>query len=78
MPIITSVQPMSNFKIKVKFNNGTVLTLDMKYKLKTIRFQQLRDKGIFCSAITDGYSIRWNEFVEISVTEIFEMAQMNM
>lgn len=77
MPIIISIQPMSNYIIKVRFNNGTTVTLDMKHKLKTMRFQQLKDKKLFCSAVTDGYCIRWNEFIEMSVTEIFEMAQVS-
>lgn len=77
MPTITSIQPLSNYVIKVRFDNGTTLTLDMKRKLKTMRFQQLKDKKLFCSAVTDGNCIRWNEFIEISVTEIFEIAQIN-
>lgn len=77
MPIITSVQPMRNFMIKVGFDNGTIVTLNMEHKLNTMRFQQLRDRELFCSAVTDGYSIKWNEFIEISITEIFEIAQMN-
>jgi hypothetical protein len=75
MLTIISIQPMKNYTIKARFDNGTALTLDMKHKLKTLRFQQLKDKELFCSAMTDGYSIRWNEFIEISVTEIFEIAQ---
>lgn len=78
MPTIISIQPMCNYMIKVRFNNGTALTLDMKQKLKTMRFQQLEDKKLFCGAVTDGYCIRWNEFIEISVTEIFEIAQINL
>lgn len=77
MPTIISIQPMSDYLIKVRFDNATTVTLDMKHKLKTIRFQQLRDKELFCSAVTDGYSIRWNEFIELSVTEIFEIAQVS-
>ncbi|MBR0599927.1 DUF2442 domain-containing protein [Sinanaerobacter chloroacetimidivorans] len=77
MPTITSVQPMRNFMIKVGFDNGTIVTLNMEHKLNTIRFQQLRDRALFCSAVTDGYSIKWNEFIEISITEIFEIAQIS-
>lgn len=77
MLTIISIQPMNNYTIKVRFNNGIILTLDMKRKLETMRFQQLKDKELFCSAATDGYCIRWNEFIEISVTEIFEIAQIS-
>lgn len=77
MPIIISVQPLRNFMIQVGFDNGTIVTLNMEHKLNTIRFQQLRDRELFCSAGTDGYSIKWNEFIEISITEIFEIAQIN-
>ncbi len=76
MPTIQFIQPMGDYLIRVRFDNGTALTLDMKPKLKTMRFQQLRDEKLFCSAVTDGQCIRWNEFIEISVTEIFEIAQI--
>lgn len=77
MPEIVSFETMSNYLLKVSFNNGSTVILNMKPKLNTIRFQQLQDKKMFNSAVTDGYSIRWSELMEISVTEIFEMAQIN-
>ena len=78
MPKIIAIHPMSNYLIRIGFDNGTVITLDMKHKFETMRFRELRDKKLFCGAVTDGYCIRWNEFIEISVTEIFEMAQIDV
>jgi len=77
MPDIVSVQPMDDYLLEVHFSNGHSITLDMKKKIQTARFWQLRDKKLFESAVTDGYSIQWNKFTELYVSEIFDVAQSN-
>jgi len=77
LPGIISVQPMENYLMEVRFDNGNAVILDMKSKIQTARFWQLRDKKLFEVATTDGTSIRWNEFTEIYVGEIFDIAQSN-
>jgi hypothetical protein len=66
---------MENYLIKVELNDGKTLILNLAYKLNTIRFQQLKDKELFKSATTDGYCIHWNELIELSNTEIFEISE---
>ncbi|WP_283610666.1 DUF2442 domain-containing protein [Faecalispora anaeroviscerum] len=77
MPGIVSVQPAENYLMEIKFDNGNTVILDMKTKIQTARFWQLRDKKLFEAATTDGTSIRWNEFTEIYMGEIFDIAQSN-
>lgn len=75
MSKIKNVQPMENYLIKVELNDGKTLILNLAYKLNTIRFQQLKDQELFKSATTDGYCIHWNELIELSTTEIFEISE---
>lgn len=63
------------YLLKIKFNNGTTLILNLENKVKTARFRQLMDKELFQRVNSDGFSIRWNELTEISVAEAFEIAQ---
>ncbi|NTV89571.1 MAG: DUF2442 domain-containing protein [Clostridiales bacterium] len=75
MPGILSVTPLEGYCMQVDFNNGDSLILDLSNKLATIRFEPLSDKRLFKAAITDGKSIVWNDMIEISTTELFNMAK---
>lgn len=75
MPGILGIRPLEGYRMEVRLDNGNVVILNLESKLRTARFRQLRDKKLFDSAITDGESIRWNDLVEISITEILEILQ---
>lgn len=75
MPGILGIRPLEGYRMEVRLDNGNVVILNLESKLRTARFRQLRDKRLFDSATTDGDSIRWNDLVEISITEILEMLQ---
>ena len=47
----------------------------LKPRLKTLRFAFLADPDFFARATTDGRFIRWDDKVEISLTELFQLAQ---
>lgn len=78
MPSIIGICPMENYLMEVKFSNGNTVILNLANKLNTIRFRQLQDKKLFESATTDGNSIRWNELIEISTTEVFDIVQNDL
>ena len=40
-----------------------------------LRFAFLADPDFFARATTDGHFIRWDDKVEISLTELFQLAQ---
>lgn len=75
MPTILSVRPLEGYKMEINFVNGNSVILNMANKLRTIRFEPLKDKGLFDRAVTDGESIIWNNMIEISTTEVFQLAQ---
>jgi len=72
---IENVTSLSGHRIEVTLNNGHSVTLDFTGKLHTVRFGQLKDDDFFRGVKTDGAFIRWSGLVEISLVEVFEIAQ---
>ena len=73
MSQITQVHALDNHQIEVALDNGSSVMLNLKPKLRTIRFGPLRDEAFFHRADTNGYVIRWENKVELSIGEIFEI-----
>ncbi len=75
MSKITSLMPQEDYRLEVRLDNGSSVTLNLKSRLETVRFGMLADKELFRRAVTDGSYIRWDNKVEISVNELFQLAQ---
>lgn len=75
MSKINSVAPLDNYCIEVKLDNGSSLILDLKSRLKTIRFGILENKELFSRVTTNGNCISWDDKIEISISELFQLAQ---
>ena len=75
MSRIKSVVPMEDYKLEVLLDNGSSITLNLASRLGTVRFGMLEDKAFFNSVTTDGSCIQWGNKIEISVSEVFQLAQ---
>lgn len=75
MSKITGLVPQDDYRIEVILDNGSSVTLNLESRLQTVRFGILADKEFFKRAVTDGSYIRWDGEVEISVNELFQLAQ---
>lgn len=75
MPKIKAVEPMDGYRLEIGFNNGNTVILDLTDKVQTTRFRQLLETKFFRQIKTDGDRVYWNELTEMSVTELFELAQ---
>ena len=75
MSHIKSVVPKEDYRPEVLLDNGSGVILNLKSRLGTVRFGRLADKDIFERVTTDGSYIRWDDIIEISVSEIFQLAQ---
>lgn len=69
---IAEVIPGADYLITVRFDNNYAVIIDMKQKLYTARFSELRNKEVYNSATTDGKSILWPGGMSIAITEIKE------
>ncbi|MBV5350361.1 DUF2442 domain-containing protein, partial [bacterium] len=56
-----------NHSLEAHLDNGSIITLSLKTRLKTLRFAFLADPDFFARAATDGRFIRWDDKVEISL-----------
>jgi hypothetical protein len=75
MSRITGLVPHENYRLEVQLDNGSSVTLNLESRLETIRFGVLADRELFSRAVTDGSFIRWGNKVEVSVNELFQLAQ---
>ncbi len=72
---ITKVIPKENYHLEVQLDNGSSVTLNLQDRLGTVRFGMISDVEFFRRATTDGSYICWDNKLEISVTEVFQLAQ---
>jgi len=75
MSLIQSIAIKDDYRLEALLDNGSSITLNLKSRLGTVRFGLLADPTFFATAKTDGCFIRWGSMVEISVSELFQLAQ---
>ncbi|HBX24437.1 MAG TPA: DUF2442 domain-containing protein [Desulfotomaculum sp.] len=75
MTRILKVIPRENYLLDVQLDNGHSVILNLKSRLGTVRFGMISDIDLFQRATTDGSYIRWGNKIEISVNEVFQLAQ---
>ncbi|MGE4284035.1 MAG: hypothetical protein AB7G87_09980 [Clostridia bacterium] len=72
---INNVIPKEDYRLEVQLDNGSSVILNFSSRLHTVRFGMLADKAFFHRAMTDGDCIRWDNKIEISASEVFQLAQ---
>lgn len=75
MSDIKRVIPKDDYLLEVQLENGSTIILNLSNRLNTVRFGLLADREFFKRATTDGSFVRWDNQIEISVREIFQLAQ---
>ena len=72
---IAKVSARQRYLLEVVFDNGTTVILNMAARLGHLRFMALAELAVFEKVSTDGQFIRWGNKAEISLNEVFQMAQ---
>jgi hypothetical protein len=72
MAKITGVTASDDYLLTVRLDNGSTVTLDLKKKLYTARFSDLRDRQSFAAARTDGKVIYWPGGLSLTIGELVE------
>lgn len=75
MSQIVNVVPKEDYCLDIILDNGSSIQLSLKSRLETIRFGILADTELFRKATTNGLCINWQGKVEISLSEVFQLAQ---
>jgi len=71
--IIRSVTPEEDHVLRVEFDTGSVLLLNLSGHLDSLRLRPLRDNAVWRGAVTNGTYVRWRD-VELSYDELLSMA----
>ena len=72
MEKITNVIIGEEYQLTIQFDNNQSVTIDMKSKLYTARFSELRNKQLFYMVKTDGKLVYWPDGLSLSINEIME------
>jgi len=75
MSFIKEVIPQEDYRLQVVMDNGSSVVLNMKGRLECIRFGMLADEAFFSNVTTDGRYVRWDDKIEISLNEVFQLVQ---
>lgn len=75
MKTIKCVEAREDYSLLITLDNGSSITLNMAGRLKTVRFGLFEDMPFFLRAETDGSTVRWGNYVEMSLSEIMQLAQ---
>ena len=60
-PLIESVTPLPDRRLQLKLSTGSILELNMKNRMETVRYYPLQDDAVFDSVVTDGYSLLFSK-----------------
>lgn len=71
---ILKVVPDNQQFITAYFDNNHSVKVDMRGKLQTARFSNLRNMELFMAPKTDGRAIVWAGGISVAISEIMEMA----
>jgi hypothetical protein len=63
------------YRLEVVLDSGSTIILNLESKLSTARFSMLREESFFKKVSTDGNFVRWDDKLEISLSELFQLIQ---
>lgn len=66
---------MEDYHLEIQLDSGSSIILNLKDRLSTVRFLMISDPDFFQRVNTDGCFIRWDNKLEISVNEVFQLAK---
>jgi hypothetical protein len=71
LPVIIDAEYISDYKIKITFNNGEQKVADFDKWLIGEVFKPLKDKNYFKKFFIDGWSISWPNGADISPETLY-------
>ncbi|MBS1259355.1 MAG: hypothetical protein MAG551_02425 [Candidatus Scalindua arabica] len=75
MPVIIDAKYISDYKIKIIFDNGEEKIADFAEWLEGEIFEPLKNKKYFQKFFVDGWSISWPNGADISPETLYEESQ---
>ncbi len=73
MPRVISVQPLQNFQLRVRFDDGVEGVVDMHDRLFGPVFEPLQDPAVFQQAFVDEYgAVAWPNGADLAPDALHE------
>lgn len=70
-PKAVEVEPLNNYILKIKFNNGEIKKFDVKPYMEHKAFKELKNISIFNTVKISGLSISWENGADICPDELY-------
>lgn len=71
MPIVIAAKYVSDYRIKITFDNGEQKIADFSKWLKGEVFEPLKDKSYFQKFFIDGWTIAWSNGADIAPETLY-------
>jgi hypothetical protein len=68
---VISVNPLQDYQLQVTFDDGVSGVIDLKRFIKNGVFSVLQNEDTFSKVYTNGYSIAWNDELEIDSLTVY-------
>jgi Protein of unknown function (DUF2442) len=70
-PRIINVEPLENYKLKLKFTDNSIREFDMTPYLTYPAFEDLKEETLFKKASIFLGTVKWNEEIDMSPDTLF-------
>ena len=70
-PTVVSVFPLSDYQLKLVFNNGETRIFNVKPYIKGSWFGELKDTELFSTVTANGYSVEWKNGQDICPDDLY-------
>lgn len=75
MPVVIDAKYISDYKIRVTFDNGEQKIADFSKWLRGGVFEPLKDKKYFRKFFVDGWTISWSNGADIAPETLYEESE---
>lgn len=58
---LSEVRPLPDFRLELNFRNGSKAVVNLRGRIKTIRYSRLSSPGLFATARAEGDKVVWSD-----------------
>jgi len=59
--VLKEATPMADYRLKLKFQNGSTALVNMEQRVRTLRFSRLAPLEVFATARAEGDRVVWTD-----------------
>ena len=58
---LKEVRPLPDYRLELTFHNGSTATVNLRSRMKTVRFTRLASPELFATARAEGEKVVWSD-----------------